>query len=373
MAEPQEFLAMGQLRVLFWKEVLQLRRDPKILPILLLAPIVQLIILGYAATTDIKRVELGVCDLDRTTFSRSLVQRFTASQYFSLVTEVPDQRALEPLLAQGKIRIGLTIPRGFAAQRINGEPTTVQSLVDGSDATSATVGLAYAQRLLALQDLAWQEAVGVQLRPKVLYNPDLVSRNFMVPGVLAMIIMVTTMMLAAMALVREREQGSWEQLLVTPLSPRQLLLGKLLPYAAVGFGEILLALPLVLFYFRVPVRGSLALLLLLCVPFVLATLGLGLLVSTLSQTQQQAMMLAAFVFMVPQIYLSGFIFPIENMPKAFQLLTYAIPLRYFVTMLRGVFLKGVGLEVLWPHVSALLLLDVLILAAARVRFRRTLA
>lgn len=364
---------MRQILAVFWKELLQLRRDPKILPILFAAPILQLIILGYAATTDVKLVELAVCDLDRSTESRALVTRFTASRYFALVASVSNQRALDDLLASGKVRIGLTVPRGFGADRLRGEPVTVQLLVDGSDATSGTVGLAYAQKILAQANAEARLQPLVRVRPKVLYNPDLLSKNFMVPGVLAMILMVTTMMLAAMALVREREQGSWEQLLVTPLSPRHILAGKLLPYAAIAFIEIFSALPFVLFHFQVPLRGSLPLLLALCVPFVLSTLGLGLLVSTLSHTQQQAMMLASFVFMLPQIYLSGFIFPIENMPRFFQILTYAVPLRYFVTILRGVFLKGVGLEVLWPQVVALVVLDAVILAVARVRFRRTLS
>jgi len=194
----------------------------------------------------------------------------------------------------------------------------------------------------------------------------------MVPGVLAMILMVMTMMLTSMALVREREVGTMEQLLVTPLRPGQLIIGKLVPYALVGFVEILTALPLMLYWFHVPLRGSLLLLLVLCVPFMLCTLGLGLLVSTLSQTQQQAMMLASFVFMLPQIYLSGFIFPIQNMPRLFQLVTYVVPLRYFVVILRGVCLKGVGLATLWPQAVALLGLGVAILLVARLRFRRQL-
>lgn len=353
------------------KELLQLRRDPKILPILFVAPVFQLLILGYAATTDIRRVELAVADLDRTPASRRLLERFTASPSFRLVAAVDSQEQLGPLLDRGEARLALTIPAGFAARQAAGLPTPVQLLADGSDAAAGTIGLGYA---LGTLQLAAQEvaAAGVELRPRVLYNPELVSRNFMVPGVLAMIIMVMTMILTAMALVRERELGTMEQLLVTPLTPGQIILGKLLPYALVGLVEILTALPIVLLYFRVPLRGSLLLLLVLCVPFMLCTLGLGLLVSTLSHTQQQAMMLAAFVFMLPQIYLSGFIFPIQNMPNVVQWATYLVPLRYFVVILRGVFLKGVGLQVLWPEVLALLALATVILVAARARFSRQL-
>ena len=210
----------------------------------------------------------------------------------------------------------------------------------------------------------------VELRPKVLYNPDLVSRYYMVPGVLAMILMIMTMMLTSMGLVRETETGTMEQLLVTPLTPGAIIVGKLVPFALVGAVEISSALLVVLFWFRVPLNGSLAVLALLTAPFMLCTLGLGLLVSTLARTQQQAMMISTFVFMMPQIYLSGFVFPIQNMPDPFQWITYAIPLRYYVTVLRGVFLKGVGLEVLWPQGLAMLSIGVVILTLARLRFRQ---
>jgi len=363
---------MGTLVHLVIKELLQLKRDPKILPVLFVAPIFQLLILGYAATTDITRVEVAMADLDRTGASRTLAERFTASPSFRLVATVDSQDHFDPLLERGQARLAVTIPANFAALQAAGLPAPVQVLADGSDAAAGTVGLGYALGALQLAVPTASEGAPVELRPTVLYNPDLTSRNFMVPGVLAMIIMVMTMILTAMALVRERELGTMEQLLVTPLSPGQIILGKLAPYALVGFVQILTALPVVLLYFRVPMRGSLLLLLILCLPFMLCTLGLGLLVSTLARTQQQAMMLAAFVFMLPQIYLSGFVFPIQNMPVLFQWVTYLVPLRYFVVILRGVFLKGVGLATLWPQVAALLALATVILTAARVRFARQL-
>ncbi len=363
---------MRQLVNLLVKELLQLKRDPKILPILFVAPVVQLLILGYAATTDIRHVELAVCDLDHTAASRQLVDEFTSSTYFRLVASVPSQDRLDPLLESGAARIALTIPAGFQADRMAGLPGSVQMVADGSDAMAGTLGLGYAITAVQLDTVLGGIRPQVDVRPKVLYNPDLLSRNFMVPGVLALISMVMTMMLTAMALVREREVGTMEQLLVTPLKPGQLILGKMVPYALVGFIEILTALPIVLYWFQVPLRGSLALLLTLCLPFMLCTLGLGLLVSTMSHTQQQAMMLTTFVFMLPQIYLSGFIFPIQNMPEIFQLATYLVPLRYFVVILRGVFLKGVGLAVLWPQVLALFGFGAAILALARLRFQRQL-
>lgn len=362
---------MSQILGIALKELLQLRRDPKVLPMLLVAPILQLIILAYAATTDIQHLELAVCDLSRSPASRALAKSFVASGYFRLVAQVDDQRQLDELLGRGRARVALTIPADFASSMAAGRQSSVQVVVDGSDPTAGTLGLAYAQAVLARHGLRRAFAAG-QVRSRVWFNPQLVSRHFMVPAVLAMIIMVTTMMLGAMALVRERELGSWEQLLLTPLLPWQIVMGKLLPYAAVALVEIALVLPVALFHFQVPLRGSLALLFLLCLPFVLATLGLGLLASTLSRTQQQAMMLAAFVFMLPQIYLSGFIFPIEAMPKVFQLVTYAVPLRYFMAIVRGIFLRGVGLEVLWPQVLGLVALDTAILLAARWRWRSTL-
>jgi ABC-2 type transport system permease protein len=355
------------------KELLQLRRDPKLLQVLLVAPVIQLIILGYAVTTDIKHVEIAVCDLDRTVASRDLVQRFTSSGYFRVVAYVDVGTHLDRLLQSGEARLGLTIPAGFEARRLNGRAGPVQFVADGSDASTGTIALAYAGSVL--EEVAARAGVRpvVDLRPLVLYNPDLKSRNFMVPGTLALIIMTMTMMLTSMALVREAEVGTMEQLLVTPLKPGHIIAGKLLPYALVGFAEVLSALLVVLLWFRVPLAGSLPVLLILTVPFMLCTLGLGLLVSTLSRTQQQAMMLSAFLGMMPQIYLSGFVFPIQNMPKIFQYVTYLVPLRYYVTILRGVFLKGVGIEVLWPHVLALLGIGIVVLGIARARFRQQLA
>jgi len=361
----------GLLNILI-KELLQLRRDPKILPIVLVAPVFQLLILGYAATTDVKQVELAVCDLDRTPASGRLVDAFISSGYFRLASRVAAQAGIDRLLETGRARVALTIPAGFGADRLAGRPGQLQLLVDGSDASSGTIGLGYAQAVLGGATLLGGARPLVELRPLILYNPDLLSRNFMVPATLALILLVMTMLLTAMAVVREEEIGTLEQILVTPIEPGQLILGKLFAYALVGLAEVFFALPVALFWFRVPLRGSLATLILLTLPFVLCTLGLGLLVSTLARTQQQAMMIAAFLFMMPQIYLSGFVFPIQNMPQVFQWLTYLMPLRYYVTILRGVFLKGVGLGVLWPEGLMLVILGTTILILARLRFRKRL-
>jgi ABC-2 type transport system permease protein len=351
------------------KELLQLRRDPRILAVLFIAPVVQLTILGYAATTDIKLVELAICDLDHSPASRSLAEDFTASTYFRRVATVDTQDALDPWLASGQARVAVTIPAGFSADRAAGRTGRVQVVADGSDAMVGTLGLAYAQGVLQAAAEMEGARLPLELRPNVLYNPDLLSRYFMVPGVLALIILIMTMMLSSMAIVRETEIGTMEQLLVTPLSPSAVIVGKLVPYALVGVVEFLTTLTVVLFWFEVPLRGSFWTLALLTAPFIVCCLGLGLLVSTVSRTQQQAMMISTFVVMLPQIYLSGFIFPIQNMPSLFQWVTYAIPLRYYVTILRGVFLKGAGLDVLWPEGLVLVGLAILILSFARLRYR----
>jgi len=351
------------------KELLQLRRDPKTLSVLFVAPIVQLTILAYGATTDIKRVELAICDLDRTSASRALAEDFTASTYFRRVATVNTQDALDPWLASGKARVAVTIPAGFSAERAAGRTGRVQVVADGSDAMVGTLGLAYAQGVLQAAAEMEGARLPLELRPKVLYNPDLLSRYFMVPGVLALIILIMTMMLSSMAIVRETEIGTMEQLLVTPLTPSAVIAGKLVPYALVGVVEFLTTLTVVLFWFEVPLRGSFWTLALLTAPFIVCCLGLGLLVSTVSRTQQQAMMISTFVIMMPQIYLSGFVFPIQNMPPLFQWVTYAIPLRYYVTILRGVFLKGAGLDVLWQEGLVLVGLAILILTFARLRYR----
>jgi ABC-2 type transport system permease protein len=290
------------------------------------------------------------------------------------VASVDSQTDIDPWLATGRAKVALTIPAGFGTERAAGRTGGVQVVADGSDSMVGTLGLSYAQGVL--QNVAARasaesdgSSTALELRPKILYNPDLLSRWYMVPGVLAMIIMIMTMMLSSMALVRESEVGTMEQLLVTPLSPSAVIVGKLVPYALVGVIEFFTAISVVLFWFEVPLRGSFPVLLLLTAPFMICTLGLGLLVSTLARTQQQAMMISTFVVMMPQIYLSGFVFPIQNMPEIFQWITYAIPLRYYVIVLRGVFLKGVGLEVLWPEGLAMVILATIIITFARLRYR----
>ncbi len=292
----------------------------------------------------------------------------------------------------GRAQLALVVGLGYGEAVATGETPRVQVLADGSDSSAAGIGLGYASRIVAeasaelvasrlQKEIRSRAAAGrpatlalgrVEAVPRVWYNPDLLSRWFYVPAVLAMVLMVMTMVLSSMGVVREKEIGTMEQLIVTPIRPWQLILGKLLPYALIGMIDVFLVIGITVGWFGVPLRGSLGLLVALTMLLLLNTLGLGLLTSTLVRTQQQAMMTAVFVLMIPQIYLSGLIFPIENMPAGVQTVTYAIPLRYYAEILRGIFLKGAGIGTLWPQASVLLAFGVGFLALASLRFRKRL-
>jgi ABC-2 type transport system permease protein len=279
--------------------------------------------------------------------------------------------------------MAIIVGRGFADNLAAGEPARVQLLVDGSESQSATIGASYASMILSgyaqrimlerLERLKPFEIRPVSVKPEVRiwYNPELKSRNFMVPGVLGLILMVMTMMLTAMAVVREKEAGTMEQLIVTPIRPLELITGKLLPFLIIGMIDVCLVLAVATFLFRVPVRGSVFLLFGMSLVFMLTTLGLGLFISTISRTQQQAMMTTVF-FMMPMMLLSGFVFPIENMPKFFQAITFVVPMRYFFVIIRGIFLKGVGIPELWDQGMALLAFGAAILILSVLRFRKKL-
>jgi ABC-2 type transport system permease protein len=365
------------------KEFLQLRRDHKMIPIIFVAPVVQLILLGFAVNTDVNDVPTVLVDLDRTAGSRDMVSRFVQSGYFQLVGTEERARDVDRWLVNGRAQLGLVIGRGFGAALASGRTASLQAIIDGSDAASANVALGYAGalaggfgaevRMAQLRTGGLARPPGqVSLEPRVFYNPDLKSRWFYVPAVLAMVLMVMTLLLSAMGVVREKEIGTMEQIIVTPIRPWQLLVGKLAPFAIIGLIQMVLVTLVAIFGFGVPLRGSFALLVGLTMLFILSTLGLGLLISTLVQNQQQAMMTAVFAAMVPMIYLSGLIFPIENMPRAIQLVTYAIPLRYYAEIIRGVFLRGSGLDVLWPEALILTGMGVALLAVATARFQKRL-
>ncbi|MEO5894253.1 MAG: ABC transporter permease [Vicinamibacterales bacterium] len=376
---------MHRLRVLIWKEFLELRLNPRLFGLLIVAPIVQLTLLGYAATTDVKDVPVVVADGDRSAASRELIDRFEASRNFSVIGSVTTVNQIEPYLETGGAWLGLVIPAGYAAALANGRPATLQLAADGTDANSTTVALGYATALVGAyaREIAETGALvpsagvrprvpepAIDARIRVWFNPQLESRHFMIPGVLALVLLVVTVNLAAMAIVREKEVGTLEQLNVTPVRRWELIAGKLLPYGLIAMIDVLLVVAVAVFWFQVPLRGSFPLLFSISVIYVFCTLGLGLFISTISDTQQQAMMTATFFFVMPMIYLSGFVFPIENMPPAIQWVTYLIPLRYFLVVVRGIFLKGIGLEILWPQVAALAGWGTVVLSLAVARSRK---
>jgi ABC-2 type transport system permease protein len=367
---------MQRLRFLVWKEFLELRMNPRLFGVVIIAPILQLTMLGYAATTDVKDVPVVVADGDRTSASRELIARFDGSRNFSVMGTVTTVAEIEPYLESGGAWLALSIPAGYGRDLGAGRSVAVQVVADGTDSNSTTVALGYSTSLISgyAQELLAERGAStgsIDTRIRVWFNPQLESRHFMIPGVLALILLVVTANLASMAIVREKELGTLEQLNVTPLRRWELIGGKLLPYGAIALVDVLLVVAVAVFWFEVPLRGSLLLLFAMCIVYVLCTLALGLFISTISDTQQQAMMTATFFFLMPMIYLSGFIFPIENMPGAIQVATYLIPLRYFLVIVRGIFLKGIGLELLWPHALALASWGtvVLLLAVARSRKR----
>jgi ABC-2 type transport system permease protein len=382
--------ALGVLLRVMVKEFLQIRQDRRMIPMIFVAPVVQMVLFGFAANTEVAGVPMVLVDLDRTASSRALADRFVRSGYFELVGAVDSAESVEPWLVRGSAQVALVIGRDYGEALHSGGVPRVQLIADGSDASATNVALGYSSAIISREsaellagrlralvagaggDAGTPLAGRIEVVPRVFYNPDLRSRWYYVPAILAMVLMVMTMLLSAMGVVREKEIGTMEQIMVTPIRAWQLIAGKLLPFALIGLVQVFLITGVAIWGFGVPLRGSFLLLLLLTQAFVLTTLGLGLLISTLVRTQQQAMMTAGLGVMLPMVLLSGLIFPIENMPRAIQLVTYLIPLRYYATIIRGIFLRGSGLSVLWPEALSLLALGVTIFALAVLRFQKRL-
>ncbi len=368
-----------RVRHLVVKEFIQILRNPRMRAMLVMPPIVQLVIFGYAATTDVTEVATGVADFDQSQETRELVRRFESSGYFRVVRTASSADGLRDMLDRGRVKVALQFDPGFARDLRRGQTAVVQVLVDGTDSNTATVAASYASRIVmeygrALEPparIAVPAAGSLDLRTRAWYNPDLRSRNYFVPAVIAMVIMLTALQLTSMAIVREREIGTMEQLLVSPLRPAELILGKTLPFGLISLADVALITTIAVFWFDVPIQGSLWLLFGATVVYLLSALGIGLFISTISRTQQQALM-STFLFFQPSIMLSGFVFPIQNMPTVIQYLTYGNPLRYFLVIIRGIFLKGNGLAILWPELLALLAIGTAVFTVSVLRFRRTL-
>ncbi len=348
------------------------------LPLVLMAPVIQLVIYGYAISTTVSHITTAVYDASRTPQSRALILSMEASRYFDVNYYVNNYNDINGLIDSGRATVAVVIPPDFAKNLARGTTAPVQAIVDGSDPNTATTAMGYLAAIfrrfsqnILIQRFGRIPAMGVNPEIRVWYNPTLESRNYMIPGIIAFVLLQITMNLTALAIVREKERGTIEQLIVTPIRRWELIVGKALPYVGVGYLDVFLVLLVGTTVFRVPVQGSILLLLLLSGIFLLSALGLGLFISTIAKNQQQAGVATPFI-MLPNFLLSGFFFPTENMPQFVQLVTYFIPLRYYLVIVRAIFLKGTGLSLLWSQVIPMALLGLLILTLSVLGFRKKL-
>ncbi len=372
-----------RLASLIRKEFIQILRDPRTLVLILVIPIMQLFLLGYAATNDVRNVPLAVFDQDKGPAARALLDAYRAADYFSLAFDVSSELELRTLIDNGQARVGLVIPPDYSDQ-VNGTGSASVALVlDGSDPTVAATALSAAQFIsqqhatqitaerLSRRGQSAELAQPVDVRPQVWYNPDLVSAYYMIPGVIAMILFALTSILTATAVVRERERGTIEQLIVTPIRSWELVVGKILPYTILAFVNMLEVLAIGHYWFGVPVRGNLFLILGVSGLFLLTSLGIGLLASTFANTQQEAMLIT-WMTLLPSLFLGGFFFPLEAMPKVLQWISYLLPLRYYLVVIRSLMLKDIGLTAIKMDVIALAIFGLVLMTAASLRFRKRL-
>ncbi len=375
---------MNILKIFLVKEFLQFMRDPKMFMVVIIAPVVQLIFLGYAANRDIKNVQTVVFDRDRSETSREFVRNFEKSGYFSMDYYINDYNEMNRLIDNGKAIVGIVIPENFEKNISTRVTAKVQIIFDGSDGNKASIAAGYVSNIASaysrnisverIEKAGIKIPVAGSVEPvsRIWYNPDLSTRNYMLPGIVGLILIIITTNLSSLAIVKEKEIGTLEQLIVTPVKPYQIILGKLIPFAILGVISMTLVLSVMTFWFGIYVKGSLAFLFVSSFIFMLSTLGLGLFVSTISRTQQQAMITAAFLVIMPMIFLSGFSFPVENMPLIVQYISYLIPLKYFLVIIRGIVLKGLGFSDLWIECSVLLFMGIFILISSSMRFRKRL-
>lgn len=361
------------------KEFIHVSRDPRTLAIMIVMPILMLILLGYAATTDVEHLRTAVYDADKTPQSRDLIEAYQASNYFDIIFYVDKEEDLRYLIDHDDVRSALVIPPGYGRDMAAHKRTNVAFLIDGSDPSvartvfgaSQQVGQAVSTRMLEQQLELLGPLPGVEVRPRVWYNPNLESSHFMIPGTIVIILFLFTTLFTSTSIVRERELGTIEQLIVTPVRSVELIVAKVLPYILVSFFVVIEVLVLGVLIFGMPINGSIPLLLGLCSLFLVTALGIGIFISSVARTQVEAFMMT-FATVMPTIFLSGFIFPIEAMPPLLQLVTYIFPARYGLIIMRSILLKGVGLEVLMDQVGAILIFTVVIVTLASTRFKKKL-
>ncbi len=354
------------------KEFRHIFRDPRMARVIFVAPIIQLVAFGYAVSTDLEDTPTFVVDHDNTRESRDLVASLTASGYFEVTGRSASPRDLVRALDRGDAVLGVEIPRAYAEAWLGRGGASIQILLDGTNSNTAAMAQGYITRIVegrAVERAMAGIQLPVDLRERAWYNPELASRNYNVPAVVGTLIMLVCLLLTSLAVVREREIGTLEQLKVSPLTASELIAGKTLPFGIIGMGDMVLVTTVAVLWFDVPLRGSLSLLFLASLLYVVAGLGMGLLVSTVSKTQQEAFMGTFLVFM-PALLLSGFMFPVSSMPVVFQNVTVLNPVRHYIEIVRAIFLKGIGIEVLWPQFLALFVLGTALLTLATLRFRR---
>ena len=372
--------SLARIAHVVWKEVVQIRRDRHMFSLVLIMPVFELFIFGYVVSTDIDNIDLAVCDYSHSAESRAYVEQLERSGYFRVRARCTGVGEVDRLLDRGTVRVVLAIPPDFAERLRRAEPAEIMAAVDGSNSNTAMIASSYLEQVTLTQAVDVQFADGgvatrafrhpiVAVEPRVWFNPELRSVNFMVPGIISVLLMESLVIMTAMAIVREKERGTMEQLIVTPIRPYELILGKAIPFIGLGYVNVAVVILVGTFWFEVAIRGSVPLLLGLTGLFILTCLGMGLVVSAISNTQQQASMAGQFVIL-PNVFFSGFIFPIASMPPLVQKITYVIPLRYYITIARGIFLKGVGWAELRDEAAILLVYGIVILGLATAFFRK---
>jgi ABC-2 type transport system permease protein len=372
-----------RLKFLIRKEFIQIFRNPMTLRMILVIPIVQTLLFGYVTTTDVKNIKLLVCDLDQSAYSRELAAKLTNTGYFTKAAEVSDLKSIDQYLDQGRVKAAVVFPSGLASDVTAGRTGNIQIMIDGSNSSEASIAQSYLQKVLAnesirliRQQLSKSGTTGslempIDTRPRVWFNPELKSVYYMIPGLICMVLFQMTSMLTALGIVREKEQGTMEQIIVSPITTWELIAGKTLPFALMALIDVVLVMLLGTLWFGVILKGSLFHLFGASIVFIFTVLGIGMLVSTVSHTQSQAMMINQF-FMATNMLLSGFMFPISSMPQAMQYFTYLVPLRYFLEIVRSIFLKGTGPAAWWPQLLFLAVFGVLTFGFSALMFKKRL-
>jgi len=367
------------------KEFLHAFRDKRMLVIIFALPVVMLMLYGYALTFDIRNIPTVIMDKDNKPLTRDIIRRFSGSGYFKIVGAAEDFKDEESYLLSGKARMAINFEDGFSSKVLSGEKAPLQVIVDGADANTAVISMGYLNSILqeyskkllvkvfASSGLSSaDDLIPIDARPRVLYNPELRSMHFLIPGLISFILMILAAMIISLTVVSEKTRGTMEQLISTSITPFELMIGKMVPYIAIGLGDVLLCVIVGVFVFGVHIQGSLLLLFLESLLFLFGSMGLGLAISTTAKRQEDALLMSSMVTFLPSMLLSGFVFPIDSMPRVIQWVTYLVPARYFINILRGIFLKGIGLEYLWPDTLLLSMFAVLMLTISAKRFKKRL-